>query len=169
MFTPDSRLSHVLKQQRKKEEIFEKEKERQDRKNKILVNHIVENFEKYFTLNHSQIGMFGRIEETWETIHAVDVVLPSYSEDAGGKIFSLFKLFTKEPNFESLFLEKLKFYGWNVKIPHRAGGTRVFLFHEPLKNILLRKLKKWFGSNKTKELPKPQNGPYRTLESTTNT
>jgi len=68
MFTPENRLSYVIKEERRKEAIFEQEKEQrriqkinhiiakehQSRKNKILVNHIVENFEKYFTLNHSQ-------------------------------------------------------------------------------------------------------------------
>lgn len=80
--------------------------------------------------------MFGRIEETWETIHTVDVVLPSNSADADGRIFSLFELFYYSPGFEKLFIEKIKFYGWNVKIPHRSGPKRVFLFHEPLKNVL---------------------------------
>lgn len=196
MFTPDARVPIIEEKLKEKKAELELEatqekiirdahliaEQLREKRNKILVNHIIENFEKYFNLESSEkIGRLGRVQETWETVRSAEIKLSELvivvedvllldvpctcnkSHSPSCRLGSLFHLF-EDYRFETMFIEKLSTYGWNVYIPHRAGCTREFTFVESNKSLLSRYYRKWFGKSETNLLCAPKNGPYRTLE-----
>lgn len=196
MFTPETRLSFIeekLKERKEELELRATEEriirdahliaeQLRQKRNQILVNHVIENFEEYFHLESSEkTGRLGRIQEVWETVRSVELKLSELviiaedvllldvpctcnkSHSPSCRLGSLFHLF-EDYKFERMFIEKLSKFGWNVHVSSRAGGTREFTFVESNKSLLSRYYRKWFNKPEIKQLPSPVKGPYRTLE-----